>query len=781
MKATFGKGALDGDHAIIVTSAKGDGLRPGGKGSAKRKRVLSDEIDKLSHGYFGNPGNRDYFLDQNRLDSDELIQMKPVFAGCDAHDFDALEKGLGRHVAESDQAQHITWIKADLSFEGLQQTLAEPSARVMISPLEPDLKNPYQYISEVRFSGSDQFPQLIQFNRNLNSVIGSRSSGKSALLAYIAHAVDREETLRVQQQSSELIESELGPAAGISWSDVTDVKCDVYWGDGEQHPGRVVYIPQNSLNRISEKPTEITAKIGPSLFRMYPRFQIDFDQAISSIKFINQTIGSGVKSWFALEAKVAKLSQEILDLGDQRAIQREMEGLNEKISELKTTQNLSETELEEYQGVTSWMGAIDQRLTKLDAEDQQLSFFTEPDPANAEVFRTIAESIEVNISLSSAFDQLPQSLLSSLDELVESAKNGLVDALGLLLADYRQEIGKEQVRLASELGAIVVNYAPLIQKHQSNEQLETLISNFQAQEEALKAISNLNRERSSARTQQRKHVEAIKSLLRDRETEIVRLEDNFHAQQRKVDELVLEIQCQQDTDAIERLSQQFKKNESGDYVLMEQQLVDLQRAHDNPGDFLKQLSSGKQKLNRRVKSETVAIETLTQTKEIRFAAALDGDVIGGFGRSTMTPGKQALFALTLILNESNELWPLLIDQPEDDLDSRSIYDTIVPYLSDRKKSRQIIMVSHNANLVVGADSEEVIVANRHGDDRKNAGGRTFDYLSGSLEHSLRDMENPIVLEKFGVREHTCEVLDGGEEAFQKRMDKYKISEAYAPH
>ena len=64
------------------------------------------------------------------------------------------------------------------------------------------------------------------------------------------------------------------------------------------------------------------------------------------------------------------------------------------------------------------------------------------------------------------------------------------------------------------------------------------------------------------------------------------------------------------------------------------------------------------------------------------------------------------------------LWPLLIDQPEDDLDSRSVYAEIVPFLKEKKKERQIILVSHNANLVIGADSEQIIVANRNGDDRK---------------------------------------------------------------
>jgi predicted ATPase len=140
----------------------------------------------------------------------------------------------------------------------------------------------------------------------------------------------------------------------------------------------------------------------------------------------------------------------------------------------------------------------------------------------------------------------------------------------------------------------------------------------------------------------------------------------------------------------------------------------------------------------------------------------------------MTPGKQALFALTLILGEAEDRWALLIDQPEDDLDSRSIYGEIVRYLVDQKKQRQIILVTHNANLVVGADAEEVLVANRHGDDRKNRDNRIFDYLSGSLEHSKPRKSTPYDLDRMGIREHAVEILDGGEEAFQKRRDKYKI-------
>ena len=164
-----------------------------------------------------------------------------------------------------------------------------------------------------------------------------------------------------------------------------------------------------------------------------------------------------------------------------------------------------------------------------------------------------------------------------------------------------------------------------------------------------------------------------------------------------------------------------------------------------------------------------------------FTAHMEGDRIGGFSEPTMTPGKRALFALRLMLAESEDTWPLLIDQPEDDLDSRSIYNEIVPFLREKKRERQIIMVSHNANLVVGADSEQIIVANRHGEDRKNEDGLQFNYLSGSIEYSkVHDSKNKDTLKSQGIREHACQILEGGELAFEQRGNRYDINRRKIP-
>ena len=87
---------------------------------------------------------------------------------------------------------------------------------------------------------------------------------------------------------------------------------------------------------------------------------------------------------------------------------------------------------------------------------------------------------------------------------------------------------------------------------------------------------------------------------------------------------------------------------------------------------------------------------------------------------------------------------------------------------------QIILVTHNPNIVVGADSEEVIVANQNGKNAPNDKGIKFQYVYGSLEHSMHrnsDESLPILC-RCGIREHVCDILEGGENAFRDRENKY---------
>ena len=83
----------------------------------------------------------------------------------------------------------FTWIKADLTFEGLKQILCEPKDRVKIQANKPEEKSGYHVIKSIEVN-SDICKQSILLNPNLNTIIGGRSTGKSTLLQLIAYRIN---------------------------------------------------------------------------------------------------------------------------------------------------------------------------------------------------------------------------------------------------------------------------------------------------------------------------------------------------------------------------------------------------------------------------------------------------------------------------------------------------------------------------------------------------------------------------------------------------------------
>lgn len=127
----------------------------------------------------------------------------------------------------------------------------------------------------------------------------------------------------------------------------------------------------------------------------------------------------------------------------------------------------------------------------------------------------------------------------------------------------------------------------------------------------------------------------------------------------------------------------------------------------------------------------------------------------------LSPGTRGIVLLLLYLAiDAEDDRPLIIDQPEENLDPQSIYQELVHRFRDAKKRRQIVIVTHNANLVVNTDADQVIVA-QCGPHRPGQLPR-ISYESGSLE-------NPV------IRQHVCDILEGGERAFKERAKRLRVN------
>jgi hypothetical protein len=119
-----------------------------------------------------------------------------------------------------------------------------------------------------------------------------------------------------------------------------------------------------------------------------------------------------------------------------------------------------------------------------------------------------------------------------------------------------------------------------------------------------------------------------------------------------------------------------------------------------------------------------------------------------------SPGQKCAAVLAFLL--SNGKNPLIIDQPEDDLDNSLIYNLIVESIRKMKLQRQIIIVSHNPNIPVLGDAEGIIILER------NQNGMV----------SLFKNKKAGCIEEKVIRDGICDIMEGGETAFKKREMKY---------
>ncbi|HOY59114.1 MAG TPA: hypothetical protein PK640_13400, partial [Verrucomicrobiota bacterium] len=565
-----------------------------------------------------------------------------------------------------------------------------------------------------------------------------------------------------------------GPAAGKTWTDVSDVSCQIEWGSGAASRGRVIYIPQNSLYEISELPDKVTEKIAPALYRKFPDVKASRERTISNAGAANDAIRTAVTEWFLLAERMTNATRQIRDLGDRAAIEAERDRLQSEIERIRVAAQLTDAEVAKYQDIAGTLQVKADRITSIGHELNQLSPYVSIDPVTS-VAATVPGVVHVVLQVRPAATDIPVAIASHIDELRAAASRALEAQIENALASGAAQAVEERAALEAESESLRTNFAELIAKHQANQELSRVVDDYKKQVGTLAEIERQEAARRKHAEAQATAVATILKAIHERAGTLEDLMSIFDSAERELDGLTFGAEAAVSDEVVERISAGFNRKRISQYIPSSGSSVDYVRARTDPSDFLVALQNRALSLNKGYRAADVACEVLTTTEDVRFTAELDGDRIGGFRRSSMTPGKQALFALTLILNESEEPWPLLIDQPEDDLDSRSIYDTIVPYLTERKRERQIIMASHNANLVIGADSEEIIVANRHGADRPNHDSRTFEYLTGSLEYSRpRNDKSQTVLSRCGIREHACEILDGGEQAFQKRRDKYKI-------
>lgn len=707
-----------------------------------------------------NKGTRMFALAEGEEDvrKRDFGSIKPCIWGSDAHDYARMFE-----PAE----QRYCWIKADTTFEGLLQILYEPADRVRIQKDKPDGKDPHQIIDSVTFDDERFQPQPIFFNDNLTCIIGGKSTGKSLLLRQLAAAIDPQHVLEREKS--------VGIRGGFQYPRAT-----VRWKDGTADSRKIVYIPQTFLNRSvdnQEQSTDIT-QIVEKVLQQVPAIAAAHEDLTTTTRRLGDSFKSDISKYCATASDLKQLQQTILREGSSSTYQATVDKLEAARAELAEKSNVSQAEIDRYAELEKQILQLRGVQTSIRSEIQSLDKLQKPTvvvPGHFEITEGLTVQHDFGLYFGRCADQIHQTIAEM------TAK---VQPDWLKMCEHlKNELTKDFTQTSVTLIDAEREFSILKEKVERNDQLQLIA--HQITEEKKRLAEAIEREEEHARLQCRAE-EIKKRIISSQKAyfDAYTLYSNAVKSSGGVSDTALKFDAQvvwKKNDFANIMSSIFDNRNFSSF--RNHTGYDLQSLEkdDYGTEFLTALwdaingkSAGGLMLKSAFSVESAMNNIFRDWYNIHYVVISGADTI-----EQMSPGKKALVLLELLINLEKNKCPILIDQPEDDLDNRSIYYDLVQFIRKKKLDRQIIVVTHNANVVLGADAEEVIVANQNGHDTPNAYYR-FEYRSGSIESDSIECDssgNPLsgVLNRSGIQTQICDILEGGKVAFELRRNKYSAT------
>jgi len=789
------------DNCLVgVTVNTADGTAGLGKDDAFS--ALREELESMAHIIFSSrPGDREYWLGEQSGVPRESIESKygtrkPCLHGCDAHSIeDVLQPAEDRYC----------WIRSELSFTGLKQTIIEPASRVAIGPSPPPAGSQTETITKLNVEDASWLgTNSLAINGGLVAIIGPKGSGKTALADMMAHCAGAE----IGDKSSFLLKAR---------SLLGDASARVFWADGTEGPdlqladaGRSVsdepevrYLSQGFVDRLCSADVvhdEILDEIERVVFeaigdedrlattsfddlresrlahvrRLRTEHLTDIDRcsrAIAQEDAKKAMLPSKRDELKGEEGKIAALEGEIGSLlpKDKREdaqrlqlVQGAIETRSKKIQEIKRKIEQVDALVEEY---ARFKNAVARRYEELKERYPECGLADGDWKSLKPSFPEKPESLfdEAKARHRAEVEQLKNP--AEFDQKKKDPASWPLERLRELEASLSQGIGVEKHRARK--------YKTVSKKLDEAKRRRTVLRDL------IRDLEGAADRRGKAVEERREaYAKVIDTFIR--EEEVLR---NLYAPLK--DKLSASGGAQRQLEFYVR-----RQINAAEWVARGERLLDLRRTGAFQGRgklgvevekiLVPAWESGDAKDVAKAmeafvaeragdlaaqKRDDVSLENLGQwlfsTDHVSLAYGIRFD---GVDLARLSPGLRGIVLLTLFLAVDEwDTRPLIIDQPEENLDPQSVFEELVPYFRDAKRRRQVILITHNPNLVVNADADQVIVASasRESADELPA----IRYTSGGLENQQ-------------TRSDVCRVLEGGERAFLERERRYDLHRSY---
>ncbi|OMD92143.1 hypothetical protein BSK54_29390 [Paenibacillus odorifer] len=751
------KGLIDSDQRykekvfIVASNSSSDGisgLKDNSIGSTRQ------ELYRYAHFIFsGNDKDHQYFLGKGVDTKDEVIRkcggLKACIHGSDAHDFEKLFKP---------DLERFCWIKGEPTFEGLRQLLYEPDSRVRIQKDEPDSKKNIFSLSNFKMDSIKINQELfldnvnLELNKNLVTIIGGKGSGKTAMIDLIANCYkeyDRSRhydpkgkatNLNNQDNNSfvQRIERERpNLEVAIKYHDQSTfskkVTEDKYFVNGQ-----IRYLPQGKIEEVAGDTEALHKDIQQLIFNHLAmkgdeEYRSYLDTGEKIIKF-NREISTllGEIDTLSLEA-----SPEIID-----SLNRQLDIKNGELKDKESRLLVFNGQLTKEEEVAALSATMNLRDLELQYEKAR-TFIADSESIIEEIYKfqsainnNITEINQNNFSL--VMEAVPLIDLNSTVEVLNRNK---------IYATLRKEESEEQR----------VKYSEDIKQFtgKQSEQAELL----KERDSVSRAIAEITENIVEVRLKQVEYEKKVNDL--DDKFEELLL---CYKSQKNSYNRIIETFKNSEEDILQNI--EFKGELRFNSTRFQERSEDIFDGRKVPNDFLEEMIKNITgfledgiSLNL-IMNDSVLIYTKKNKTMFDYFKWLTTDYcqldtkvfFNGTELSKLSVGQKGAVILKLYLADGD--YPIILDQPEDNLDNRFISEELLTTFRKAKEKRQIIIATHNANLVVNSDAEQIIVA---------------DFTDNKISYRAGSIENEV------IRNEVASLLEGGEDAFKQRENKYGFS------
>ena len=681
---------------------------------------------------------------------EETIEKRPwLQEGMSAHR-QAFLHGSDAYAVNEIGKRH-TWVKlASPRIESLRQAFIASDSRVRIGyrretngdlteiPSPPDVTmNQRLWLRSVKVSGDASFfgagtedgqGSRFDFSPDLTCIIGGSMTGKSTLLdglrVHVAAALPQDERVREQVEAR-------GKDRFLCGSAEVGLDCpgrDPTAAPHEQWPA--VFYTQTELQRLAQDPEAVE----DILARLVASETRDIAARARRLEELDKDLTRAASSLTKLVDDVAEAEQSLQR--SQRAAEEldafsdaGVENLNHLASDLSRWRSSAKAATEAARETNDLL--------------ETLSVVGMPDIDDA--LTSVLEAaglVESELDFPARLERVRSSLRSAKDEL--GASNAVIKSITDALEAHEEVV---RVQVDRDLAARGLDGARINQLQELTAQsslLESFQTNLNDQNEALlraeEKFETLRQERENLVGQQRNAFDHV--------IDVVHSQFEGRIEARRIDE--------GRKSTLDRFIREL--NQRG-ITRWWNDLRDQQRPA--PGRLLMALEADQlEALGMSSAVQRTFTEQFTPSKRRELAALRCRDDYmlelrmddGSYRLLRDLSGGQRVNLLLSLLLETNDERPLVIDQPEDELDNRFLFETMLPALKRLKGRRQIVVATHNANIVVNGDADQVIQLEATA-DRGRIG------CSGAIEEPA-------------IRDAIVRTVDGGNEAFRLRRMKY---------